>query len=68
QLGLAADNHPLLAMPDDMREVLFSARSEFLEAAFDDIERRAGGLDAYLEQTAGVSAAVRARVAANLLD
>lgn len=68
QLGLAADNHPLLAMPDDMREVLFSARAEFLEAAFEEIERRAGGLDAYLEQTTGVSAAVRARVAASLLE
>jgi protein-tyrosine phosphatase len=68
QLGLAADNHPLLAMPDDMRAVLFSARTEFLEAAFEEIERRFGGLDAYLERTAGVSAAVRARVSATLLE
>jgi protein-tyrosine phosphatase len=68
QLGLAADNHPLLAMPDDMREVLFSARPEFLEAAFEEIESKPGGFDAYLERTAGVSAGVRAQVMANLLE
>ena len=61
QFGLTGMHHPLLAMPDDIRRVLFSADAEFLQAAFESIEK-IGGIDAYLERTVGVTNQVRAAV------
>ncbi|MGH8178207.1 MAG: tyrosine-protein phosphatase [Steroidobacter sp.] len=68
QLGLADAQHPLLAMPEDVRRVLFSADAAFLETAFEEIDTAHGGLDAYLEHTAGVTAARLARVRDALLE
>jgi protein-tyrosine phosphatase len=61
QLGLTDVHQPLLSMPDDMKRVLFGAYPEFLQAAFESIERL-GGIDRYLAETVGVSAADRERV------
>jgi protein-tyrosine phosphatase len=68
QLGLADSHKPLLAMPEDVRRVLFSADVAFLEGAFEVIEETFGGLDAYLESAAGITPALRERVASELLD
>jgi protein-tyrosine phosphatase len=61
-LGLADAHHPLLAMPEDVRRVLFSADASFLEAALEQIDALPGGLDGYLEQTARVTPATLERV------
>jgi protein-tyrosine phosphatase len=67
QLGLSDAHHPLLAMPAEARQILFTADAAFLEAAFEQIDSALGGLDAYLEQTANVTADTRERVAQALL-
>lgn len=67
QLGLTDIHHPLLSMPDDVRRVLFSAHAAFLDAALDRIEEL-GGIDAYLEQTVGVTSTVRAQVMKELAE
>lgn len=68
QLGVTDNHTPLLAMPEDMRRVLFSADAAFLHAAFEQIDRELGGVEAYLEKTAGVSEEVRERVRKELLE
>jgi protein-tyrosine phosphatase len=68
QLGLTDAAHPLLAMPADVRRVLFSADAAFLDAAFEVIGRQHGGLDAYLERIARVDAAMLERTRAELLQ
>jgi protein-tyrosine phosphatase len=67
QLGMTDIHHPLLAMPDDIRRVLFSADAAFLDAAFAQIEGPLGGFNAYLEKTVGVTPAVRERATTALL-
>lgn len=68
QLGLLdGQDLLLLALPEDMRRVLFSADAEFLQAAFDQIEGHHGGMDVYLEQIVGVTASTRERVIAAML-
>ncbi len=54
QLGLADERHPLLGMPAEMRQVLLSAQPEFLEAAFEQVDRL-GGLDEFLRDICRVS-------------
>ncbi len=68
ELGLADANHPLLAMPEDLRRVLLSAQPEFIAAALEQIDLELGGLDSYLERTVGIGPQVRERIAAVLLD
>lgn len=65
-LGVTDIHHPLLAMPDDVRRVLFSADAQFLDAAFEQIEDSLGGLDRYLESS-GVTASMLEQVRAALL-
>jgi protein-tyrosine phosphatase len=67
QLGLADAQHPLLAMPEDVRRVLFSADAAFLDAALAEIDASPGGLEGYLERSAGVGPAVLERVRDALL-
>jgi protein-tyrosine phosphatase len=67
QLGMTDIHHPLLAMPTDIRRVLFSADAAFLDAAFEQIEGPLGGLDAYLERTVGVTRDERDRAVQALL-
>lgn len=64
QLGVADTHSPLLSMPEDMRRVLFSADTAFLEAAFEQI----GDIEAYLAQAAGVTPQVLDRVRSALLE
>jgi protein-tyrosine phosphatase len=66
QMGLAESNHPLLAMPTEMRRVLFSAHPDFLIAAFDRVDQL-GGFDTYVKQALGVDAQMRAQVCSALL-
>ena len=69
QAELGVTTHaPLLAMPEDMRRVLFSAEPAFLHAAFEQIDREFGGVDAYLEKIIGVSEQARERVRKELLE
>jgi len=67
QLGLTDAHSPLLAMPPEMRRVLFSADETFLNAAFEVIEEL-GGFDAYLERVVQTSAHVRAKLHDVLLE
>lgn len=67
ELGLADANHPLLAMPLDLRRVLLSAHRDFLLAAFDAIESEFGGLDAYANDALGVDASTREVIRDKLL-
>ncbi len=68
ELGLADANHPLLAMPEDLRRVLLSAHPDFISAALEQIDRELGGLDRYLERTVGIDVQMRERISAALLD
>lgn len=63
-LGVTDTHDPLLAMPEDMRRVLFSADAAFLHAAFEQI----GDVEAYLAKTAGVDAQVQQRVRDALVE
>lgn len=63
-LGVTDTHDPLLAMPEDMRRVLFSADAAFLHAAFEQI----GDVEAYLAKTAGVNAQVQQRVRDALVE
>jgi protein-tyrosine phosphatase len=65
-LGLADQNHPLLAMPAEMREVLLSADPKFLEAAFAAVDEF-GGLDVYLRDVCLIPNAMREKACAALL-
>jgi protein-tyrosine phosphatase len=66
QLGVATTNHPLLTLPDDIRRVIFSAHADYLQGAFEQIEREHGGVNAFLDQH-GIDATMRSKVKANLL-
>lgn len=68
ELGLADANHPLLAMPEELRRVLLSAHPDFISAAIERIDRELGGMDRYLERIVGVDAQMRERIYAALLD
>lgn len=67
QLGLADQHHPLLALPQEMRQVLLSAQPQFLEAAFDAVDEL-GGLDVFLRHTCQIPDAMRARARETLLS
>ena len=66
QLGLADRNHPLLAMPADMRKVLLSAQPEFLRASFEAVDQ-VGGLDAFLRDECQIPDVVRKKARETLL-
>jgi len=67
-LGVTDNHMPLLSMPEDMRRVLFSADAAFLHAAFEQIDRELGGIDAYLGKSVGISDKTRERVRRELLE
>src|ERR1700722_304324 len=67
KLGQADGDHPLLAMPDDIRRVLFAAHGDYLHAAFDQIARDHGDILKYFRREVGVDDAMRSRVQAALL-
>jgi protein-tyrosine phosphatase len=68
QLGVAAGDHPLLSMPDDIRSVLFAAHGDYLQAAFDKIARDHGNVHEYLRKEIGVDEAMQYKVRAALLN
>ncbi|WP_320783373.1 tyrosine-protein phosphatase [Streptomyces sp. CRN 30] len=47
---------------------LFDARAEYLQAAFETVEKTWGGVDAYLERGLGIAPATRDRLRDRLLD
>jgi protein-tyrosine phosphatase len=68
QFGVAAGQHPLLMMPEDIRRVLFDAHVDYLQAALDQIASDHGDVPEYLRKEVGVDAAMRSRVQATLLS
>jgi protein-tyrosine phosphatase len=68
QLGVAAGDHPLQTMPDDIRRVLFAAHRDYLHAAFDQMVRDHGDLLEYLRAEVGVDEAMRSQLQAVLLS
>ncbi len=67
QLGLATTNHPLLALPDNVRKVLFAADADYLHGAFEQIKRDHGDIGSFLRQQAGLSGPVVQRLRDALL-
>jgi protein-tyrosine phosphatase len=68
QLGVAAGDHPLLTMPEDIRNVLFAAHVDYLQAAFDRMARDHGDVIEYLRREVGVDEAMRSRMQSTLLS
>lgn len=67
QLGVAAGDHPLLTMPDDIRSVLFAAHVDYLNAAFDQMARDHGDVLTFLRNEVGVDDGMRLKMQAALL-
>jgi protein-tyrosine phosphatase len=55
------------AEPESVRP-LFEARPEYLQAAFDAIDAKYGGVERYLREGLGIDATLHARLRANLLE
>jgi protein-tyrosine phosphatase len=66
--GEAAGNHPLLAMPEDIRRVLFAADADYLQASLDQIARDHGDVRKYLRREIGIDDDMRLNVQAALLS
>ena len=67
QLGLGDAHQPLLAMPGEMRRVLFAADAAYLQAAFDVIDQKYDGIDAYLSTSVRIADHTLAAVRKHLL-
>jgi protein-tyrosine phosphatase len=67
QLGLAEAHQPLLSMPQEMRQMLFIADADYLQAALDQIDKEHGGLEAFLETEAQIGPQTLQRVRDSLL-
>jgi protein-tyrosine phosphatase len=68
QHDVSSGDHPLLTMPDDIRDVLFAAHTEYLNAAFDQMKRDHGDVLEYLRGEVGVDDGLRLKVQAALLS
>jgi len=68
QMGLEGSDHPLLAMPDDVRRALFIAHADYLHAALDRIARDHGDVTEFLRREIGVDDSMRGKVRAALLS
>ena len=68
QPGETAGDHPLLGMPEDIRQVLFAADADYLQAALDQIAREHGEVPAFLRREVGVDDAMLSKVRAALLS
>jgi protein-tyrosine phosphatase len=66
-LGLADMHQPLLAMPEEMRRVLFAADAAYLDAAFRQIDVDHGGVTGYLSTSVRVDSEILQKVRAQLL-
>lgn len=58
---MADAQHPLFAIPVEIRRVLLSAQPDFLDAAFGVIRSEFGEIETYLDAI-GVGEQIRARV------
>lgn len=67
QLGLAVNHQPLLAMPQEIRRILFAAHADYLDAAFERIDRDYGGIDGYLSTSVQIDGPTRERIREHLL-
>ncbi len=56
------------AMDEEAQAAFGAARREYLEAAFDELHRSHGSLDAYVREALGVSGAARENLRAHLLE
>lgn len=56
------------ATPPEVLQVLWSVQEDFLDAAFETVDRHSGGVDGYLRDVLGVDDAVRARLHAMYLE
>jgi protein-tyrosine phosphatase len=68
QHDVSSGDHPLVTMPDDIRQVLFAAHGDYLHAAFDQMARDHGDVLEYLRREVGVDKAIRSKVQAALLS
>lgn len=68
QLGVAVSAHPLLTIPEDIRDVLFAAHVDYLNAAFDQIACDYGDVSEYLRKEIGIDNAMRSKVQTALLN
>jgi protein-tyrosine phosphatase len=66
--GVAASLHPLAAMPEDIRDVLFAADADYLDAALHQIAGDHGNVAEYLRKEVGVDDALRSAVRTALLS
>ncbi len=57
----------LVSIPDEVRAEIFKADADYLHAAFDEIDVKYGGMDAYLAKALGIDDATRQRIADLLL-
>jgi protein-tyrosine phosphatase len=67
-LGVTDAEHPLLLMPADKRRALLSADPDYLDAAFVQLDRDYGSLDAYLLHAVGLTTDARRQLCAMLLQ
>jgi protein-tyrosine phosphatase len=58
----------LFRVDADALRALFGVRREYLQAAFDVIDAKYGGMDAYLREGLGLDDAMLARIRANLVE
>ena len=56
------------AMDEEVQAAFGAARREYLEAAFDELQRSHGSLDVYLRDALGLSDAAREKMRAHLLE
>jgi len=68
QLGLATTAHPLLTMPADIRQVIFSAHEDYLSAAIEQIEIDYGSISIFLRDIVGLDENTQQRIRTVLLS
>ena len=67
-LGLADAHQPLLSMPQEMRDVLFAADADYLQAALEQISLEYGDLDTYVKSTVQLDERTLGRVRDLMLE
>lgn len=66
-LGVGNAHHNLRSLPTEVRAEIFKADAAYLQAAFEEIDVKYGGMDAYLATALGIGDATRQRLADLLL-
>jgi protein-tyrosine phosphatase len=68
QLGLATTNHPLLALPEDVRRVLFAADPDYLNASFEQIASEFGNAQTFIRNEIGIDSVLQRKLETALLS